>query len=97
MNLFVELTKLLLPVVALLVCTALGFGANLLRQKTKNEAVERAIGSVESIVKSAVLEAQQTVVDNLKERNGGKLTEEEKGGLSLGFKRCQGSINQRSS
>ena len=30
------------------------------------------------MVRAAVLEAQQTVVDNLKERNGGKLTDEEK-------------------
>jgi len=78
MNLFVELTKLLLPLAALLVSTALGLGAKLLREKVKNEAFGRAIISVENVVKAAVLEAQQTIVENLKERNGGKLTDDEK-------------------
>ncbi len=79
MDILLELAKLLLPVAAVLVSAALGFGAEFLRQKTKNEIAGRAISSVESVVKAAVLEAQQTVVESLKERNGGKLTEEEKG------------------
>ena len=79
MDILLELAKLLLLVAAVLVSAALGFGAEFLRQKTKNEIAGRAISSVESVVKAAVLEAQQTVVESLKERNGGKLTEEEKG------------------
>ena len=79
MDILLELAKLLLPVAAVLVSAALGFGAEFLRQKTKNEIAGRAISSVESVVKAAVLEAQQTVVESLKERSGGKLTEEEKG------------------
>lgn len=78
MNLFIEITKLLLPVAALLVSAALGLGAKLLREKLKSEVAIRAIVSVEKVVKSAVLEAQQTLVIDLKERNGGKLTVDEK-------------------
>ncbi len=79
MNVFLEIVKLLLPAVALLVSAALGFGAKLLREKAKNEVAVRAITSVENVVKAAVLEAQQTLVESLKEKNGGKLTEDEKG------------------
>ena len=78
MNIVVELTKLLLPIGALLLTAAIGLGANYLREKAKNEVFGRAISSTERIVKAAVLEAQQTVVDSLKERNGGKLTDDEK-------------------
>ncbi|HHU61728.1 MAG TPA: hypothetical protein GXZ55_07205 [Natronincola sp.] len=78
MNLFVELTKLLLPIAALLVTAAIGLGAKLLREKAKNEIFGRAVTTAEKVVKAAVLEAQQTVVDSLKERNGGKLTDDEK-------------------
>ena len=78
MDLFVEITKLVLPLIAVLVSAAVGFAADYLCQRSKNEVANRAINSVENLVRAAVLEAQQTVVDNLKERNGGKLTEEEK-------------------
>ena len=78
MNIFLELAKLILPVGALVVSVALAYVADLMRQKSKSEVANRAISSVENIVQAAVLEAQQTVVDNLKELNGGKLTDEEK-------------------
>ncbi len=78
MDLFVEITKLVLPLIAILISAAVGFAGEYLRQRSKNEVANRAINSVENVVRAAVLEAQHTVVENLKERNGGKLTEEEK-------------------
>ncbi len=78
MDLCVEIAKLVLPLLALLVSAAVAFAAEYLRQRSKNDVANRAISSVENVVRAAVLEAQQTVVDNLKERNGGKLTDEEK-------------------
>lgn len=78
MDLFVEITKLVLPLIAILISAAVGFAGEYLRQRFKNEVANRAINSVENVVRAAVLEAQQTVVENLKERNAGKLTEEEK-------------------
>jgi hypothetical protein len=74
---FVEVSKILLPLISLLVTALVAFGAEYLRQRSKSAILDRAITSVESVVKSAVLEVQQTVVDGLKERNGGKLSEEE--------------------
>ena len=65
MNIFLELAKLILPVGALVVSVALAYVADLMRQKSKSEVANRAISSVENIVQAAVLEAQQTVVDNL--------------------------------
>lgn len=78
MDLLVELTKLVLPFVGVMLSFAVAYGAEFFRQKSKSEVANRAINSVENIVQAAVLEAQQTVVDNLKELNGGKLTDEEK-------------------
>lgn len=78
MDLFVEVTKLLLPLIAIAVSAAVAYAAEYLRQRSKNEVANRAINSIENVVRAAVLEAQQTVVDSLKERNGGKLTDEEK-------------------
>lgn len=78
MNLPVEVTKLLLPLIALAISAALALAARYLREKTKNEVANRAISAVENIVRSAVLEAKQTIVDSLKEQNGGKLTDEDK-------------------
>ena len=60
MNLFVELTKLLLPIAALLVTAAIGLGAKLLREKTKNEIFGRAVTTAEKVVKAAVLEANDS-------------------------------------
>jgi len=78
MDLFVEVTKLVLPLMAIAVSAAVAFAADYLRQRSKNEVANRVINSVENVVRAAVLEAQQTVVDSLKERNGGKLKDEEK-------------------
>ena len=69
---------MLLPIVGIILSAGLTYSAQFLRQRIKGEAANRAISSVENIVQAAVLEAQQTVVDNLKELNGGKLTDEEK-------------------
>lgn len=69
---------MLLPIVGIILSAGLTYSAQFLRQRIKSEAANRAISSVENIVQAAVLEAQQTVVDNLKELNGGKLTDEEK-------------------
>ena len=78
MDFYVEVGKLVSPLIAIAVSAAVAFAAEYLRQKSKNEVVDRAISSVEIVVRAAVLEAQQTVVDNLKEQNGGKLNDEDK-------------------
>ena len=75
---FVEVAKLLLPLIGLLISFLVAFGAEYLRQRAKNQVVARAIEAVEGIVKGAVLEAQQTIVEDLKAANGGKLTEGDK-------------------
>ena len=78
MNLSIEIMKLFLPLVALLISAGLALASKYLREKTKNEIANRAITSLENIIRSAVLEAKQTIADNLKEANDGKLRDEDK-------------------
>jgi len=78
MNFLLELTKLILPLVGLLVSIGVAYAAQYLRQRSKNEVINRVITSTANVVQATVLEAQQTVVDGLKKKNGGKLTEAEK-------------------
>lgn len=73
-----EITKLLLPLGGLVVTAAIALGAQYLRERSRSEVFSRAILSVESVVKATVLEAQQTIVDGLKEAGAGKLTDSEK-------------------
>jgi hypothetical protein len=56
---------MLLPIVGIILSAGLTYSAQFLRQRIKSEVANRAISSVENIVQAAVLEAQQTVVDNL--------------------------------
>lgn len=74
---FVNVIQLFLPLFGLAVSAAIAFGASYLRQRTKNEIFGRAVTAVENVVRATVLEAQQTMVDELKEKGNGKLTDGE--------------------
>ena len=52
MDLFVEVTKLLLPLIAIAVSAAVAYAAEYLRQRSKNEVANRAINSIENVVRA---------------------------------------------
>lgn len=77
-NVVADIIVALVPILATVLITLIGYGSAYLRQRYAWAREARAVAAVENALRALVLEVQQTLVDRLKAaRADGKLTVEE--------------------